>query len=332
MCFCNIYTLTACPKLHKIKCYYRLCSMHMRLLPPFSPPSSPSSSPRKLRTTPSYEHLVEALNPVGTCPRVPGFLLPEEKVAYLHCIETIVPYPSPPQEVRLAKAGCGLSGCRAPDTVGVEGAWVGLAEVTCCHAESVGAHELEEASGVDIWDLDAAERRRRGKHWGGGCTCDSNVEGKSAQASSWYEDSNGRPAIEPLAVNLPGISTWRAVLILHSPKPLLQLLHNPPVASLPLRPPFITPITVKLLKRAPHLVQIPVARTTPPSLESTTGSLEIGSERIHRRTEYGLAEDRIVFDCAVDLIQGTEVIDGRLVEERLVREGEGEEGSSAMVG
>ncbi|KAG0135239.1 hypothetical protein HOY82DRAFT_589933 [Tuber indicum] len=169
MCFCNVYTLTACPRLHKIKCYYRLCSMHMHLLPPFSQPPSPSPSPRKLRTTPSYEHLAEALNPVGTPPRVPGFPTPEEKVAYLHCIEAIVPYPSPPQEVRLAKAGCGLSGCRKPDTVGGMGeAWNGKTEdgearfgCPVCKAEEVkaeGEFWVEIAAGVGLPGDDHVKR------------------------------------------------------------------------------------------------------------------------------------------------------------------------------
>jgi len=145
--------------------------MHMDLLPPYPPPSSPPSSPCKLRTTPSYEHLVEALNTVGTVPKVPGFPLPEEEAAYLRCIETIVPYPSPPQEVRLAKAGCGLSGCREPDTVGSVdsvGAWDGKTEdgearfgCPVCKAEEAkaeGEFWVEVAAGVGLPGEDYVEK------------------------------------------------------------------------------------------------------------------------------------------------------------------------------
>lgn len=157
--------------------------MHMHLLPPHPPPPSASSSPRKLRTTPSYEHLVEALNPVGTVPRVPGFPLPEVKAEYRRCIETTVPYPSPPQEVRLAKAGCGLSGCREPDTVGsVESveAWDGKTEdgearfgCPVCKAEEAkaeGERLVKVAAGVglpgdDYVEEGEGEGRMRRFHW-----------------------------------------------------------------------------------------------------------------------------------------------------------------------
>ncbi|RPB06066.1 hypothetical protein L873DRAFT_1796986 [Choiromyces venosus 120613-1] len=170
MCFCDIYTLTACPKLHKIKCYYRLCHIHMRMLPPYSPPPSPSSLPRKLRATPSYESLVEALNPVGTSPRLPGFPQPEHKAPYLQCIQNIIPYPSPPQEVQLAKAGCGLSGCKEPDTVGVERVWSGRTEegevrfgCPVCKAEEVkaeGEFWVEIAAGMSLPGDDYVEKEK----------------------------------------------------------------------------------------------------------------------------------------------------------------------------